>query len=234
VIPCLDGEKTVAAVIEKTRAHLPAVIVIDDGSTDRTEEVSKRAGAEVVRHSVNLGKGAALLSGLRAAKDRGFTHAVTLDSDGQHDPADIPKLLEASRAVPEGLVIGARDFNVPNVPGGSKFGRKFSNFWVWVETGTRLSDTQSGFRVYPVAETLMLPLKPSRFELEVEVIVRARWAGLPVGEAPIGVFYPPPAERISHYRGFKDSALISLLHFRLFPRSLLRPVWRPRRLLLSR
>jgi glycosyltransferase involved in cell wall biosynthesis len=230
VLPCLDAAPTVGEVVQRTRAVLDEVIVVDDGSTDASADAARAMGARVVRHPENRGKGAALLTGFAEALDQGFTHAITLDADAQHDPADIPKLLAAAEAEPRAVVVGARDFNTPHVPGASRFGRRFSNFWVWLETGTRLSDTQSGFRAYPLRAVEDLDLSPSRFEWEVEVLVRARWAGLPVREVDVRVHYPPPEVRTSHYRGLEDSLLISLLHVRLVPRSFLRPVWPPRRL----
>lgn len=229
MLPCLDAADTVADVVRGTREVLDDVLLVDDGSRDGSSRRAKAAGARVVRHPANRGKGAALLTGLSEAADLGFTHAVTLDVDAQHAPADIPKLVDEARAHPEALVVGARDFDIPHVPGPSRFGRRFSNFWVWLETGRRLQDTQSGFRVYPLAPVLDLELPPSRFEWEVEVLVRASWAGLEVREVDVPVHYPPPEERTSHYRGFEDSLLISLLHVRLVPRSLLRPIWPPRR-----
>ncbi len=231
LVPCLDGEASVGPVVRALAAQLP-VIVVDDGSRDATSHVAEAAGArQVVRHPRNLGKGAALLSGLRAAREAGFSHVISVDADGQHHADDLPALLAASSETPDAIVVGARDFEVPNVPGSSRFGRAFSNFWVRLETGRRLDDTQSGYRVYPVAHTLALGLAPSRFEWEVEVLVRAAWAGLPLREVPVGVFYPPPSERISHYRSYVDSARISWLHTRLVTRWLLRPIWPTQRLL---
>jgi len=230
VLPCLDAVETVAAVVKGVKSVLPDVIVVDDGSQDDSAEAARQAGARVVRHSANRGKGAALMTGLHEADALGFTQAVTIDADAQHDPGDIPRLLQASRAHPQALVVGARDFDIEHVPGASRFGRRFSNFWVWLETGTRLSDTQSGFRVYPVRSVLGLEIPPSRFEWEVEVLVRARWGGLPIEEVDVSVHYPPPDAHTSHYRGIEDSLLISLLHVKLVPRSLLRPVWPARRI----
>jgi glycosyltransferase involved in cell wall biosynthesis len=229
LIPCLDGAATVADVVRGAAQRMP-VLLIDDGSTDDSAALAEAAGATVHRHAHNLGKGAALLTGLRAAAQAGFTHVVSLDADGQHDPKDIDPLWAAAQAEPRAVVVGARDFDVPNVPGASKFGRNFSNFWVRLETGRALSDTQSGFRVYPVQEILALALPPSHFEWEVEVLVRGSWAGLPVIDVPVGVYYPPPEERISHYRSVVDSARISWLHTRLVTRWLLRPLWPTRRL----
>jgi glycosyltransferase involved in cell wall biosynthesis len=231
VIPALNAAASIANVVRGAIAHGLPVFVVDDGSSDPTAEVARDAGARIVTHAENRGKGAALLSGLVAAQQCDFTHAVTLDADGQHDPREIPRLLQASERSLTALVIGARDFSVPHVPSGSRFGRNFSNFWVRLETGQRLSDTQSGYRVYPVDLILALGVPRSRFEWEVEVIVRAKWAGLPVVEVPVSVYYPPPADRASHYRGVVDSTRISLLHFRLIGRLLLWPVWRHRRLL---
>ncbi len=213
------------SVVRALAAHLP-VIVVDDGSRDETARVASVAGARVISHATNLGKGAALLTGLAAAREAGFTHLVSVDADGQHSADDLPALLDASRAQPEAIVVGARDFEVPNVPGSSRFGRRFSNLWVRLETGEDLSDTQSGYRIYPVEATLGLEVPASRFEWEVCVLVFAAWAGVPLVDVPIGVFYPPPDQRVSHYRGFVDSARISWLHTRLVTRGLLRPIRR--------
>ncbi|MCB9727719.1 MAG: glycosyltransferase family 2 protein [Deltaproteobacteria bacterium] len=231
LVPCLDAASTLGAVVRRARAHVGTVIVVDDGSVDDSVAVATEAGAVVVRHPSNRGKGHALLTGLAAAGERGHTHAVALDADGQHDPDDIPGLLAAARARPDALIVGARDFDVPHVPGGSRFGRAFSNFWVALETFRRLTDTQSGFRVYPVALTLALRVPPSRFQWEVEVLVRAAWAGLEVRDEPVRVYYPPPDERTSHFRGFVDSARLSVMHTRLVFRQVLRLVWPTRRLL---
>lgn len=234
VIPCLDAAATLGEVVRGARAQVGTVIVVDDGSVDDSAAVALHARADLVSHAANRGKGAALLSGLARARELGFTHVVALDADGQHDPSDIPSLEAAARAHPDALIVGCRDFSVPNVPKGSRFGRRFSNFWVALETGRRLGDTQSGFRVYPVELTLALNVPASRFQWEVEVIVRAAWAGLDVRDAPVTVYYPPPDERLSHFRGFVDSARLSVMHTRLVFRQVLRLVWPTRRLLPRR
>lgn len=226
VIPCLDCAGTLGIVIEGVRPFVSQVIVVDDGSDDDSATIARRSGSVVIRHLRNLGKGAAIMTGLAEAEARGFTHAVTLDADGQHPPANVPRLLAEAQAHPKALVIGVRDFRGQPVPDASRFGRRFSNFWVWLETGLRLQDTQSGLRVYPVRETLGLDVPPSRFEWEVEVIVRAAWNGQSVREVETSVFYPPPTERRSHYRKVEDSLLISLLHVQLIPRGLARMLLR--------
>jgi predicted LPLAT superfamily acyltransferase len=213
LVPCLDGGRSIGPVVRGARAFVDTVFVVDDGSTDDTAGAAEAAGAVVMRHGANRGKGAALRSGLWAARAHGFTHAVTLDGDGQHDPAEIPSLLDRARAEPTTLVVGVRRFPDRGVPRSSRFGRWWSNLWVRIETGLQLGDTQSGYRVYPIAATLALGLPPSRFEWEVEVIVRTCWSGRPIAEVPVAVAYPD--ERTSHYRGCRDSARISWLHARL-------------------
>lgn len=181
------------------------VFVVDDGSTDATyARVKDIRGITVLRHSSNRGKGAALLTGFaEAAKTSDW--AVTLDADGQHFPEDAPALLAA---VPEGeraIVAGRRTGMLgEHVPRASRFGRLFSNFWVCASGGPAVGDSQCGMRLYPLPETLKLPVRSRRFQYEVEVLVKARWYGLPVLEAPVGVVYAPAGERISHYRGFVD------------------------------
>jgi len=224
VIPAYRNPATVADVVRRTRAHLADVIVVDDGSGDATGAEARAAGARVVEHAFNRGKGEALATGLRAAWQAGFSHMVTLDADGQHYPEDVPALLDAARAAPGAIVVGARPMAVAaNVPGASRFGRAFSNFWIRVETGARVEDSQSGFRVYPVAPTLALPVRGRRYDWEVEVLVRGVWAGMPVANVPIEVWYPPAAERISHFRKFRDNVRISWLNVILVATLVLSP-----------
>ena len=146
---------------------------------------------------------------------------IVLDADGQHDPADAPRLLEIAAAHPHDLVIGAREFPKENVPGASRFGRSFSNFWLRVQTGKRVSDTQSGFRAYPLGLLDHLKLKGGRYEFETEVLARAAWAGAELPETPIAVHYPPGDTRVSHFRPWRDNLRISLLNARLTLRALL-------------
>lgn len=222
LICAYDASRTVGSVVAQARARIEPVLVVDDGSADDTAGAARRAGAHVIRHLANRGKGAALLTGLAAARERGYTHAVTLDADGQHDPADIPSLLAVSEGAPGALVVGARDFDHPNVPGASRFGRRFTNGWVKLETGRTVHDCQSGFRSYPVDSILALGLSAGRFEWEVDVIVRAAWAGIPLVNTPVSVFYAPAGQHTSHYRMVRDSVRMTLLHFKLLGLGLLR------------
>jgi glycosyltransferase involved in cell wall biosynthesis len=221
LVPVFDNHRTVGEVVAGARALGFSVLVVDDGSRDGSGERALDAGGEVVRHEENKGKGAALKTGFRAAFSRGFTHAVSIDADGQHFPEDIPRLVAAARASPDALVVGAREWAAErHVQGKSAFGRSFSNFWVWFETGVRVADSQCGLRVYPLAHVTRLGLRRDRFDLEVEVIVRAAWAGLPVLSVPVRVHYPPPDERVSHFDLFHDNVRISLLNTALVARRL--------------
>lgn len=220
VIPVYNHAATLRSVAERAMAFGP-LLVVDDGSSDGGADMLDGLGIEVIRHAANLGKGAAILTAAKRAEELGCTHIVTLDADGQHDPADIPRFLQALAEEPMSIVVGARDFNTANVPGASRFGRAFSNFWLRVQTGQRLSDTQSGFRGYPLSVLRRLKFSETRYSFEVEVLVRAAWAGLRLRDLDIGVHYPPARERVSHFRGFMDNLRISLLNTRLTMRSML-------------
>jgi len=208
LIPALDCEATIGAVVRGTRAHLAHVLVVDDGSCDATADAAKAAGAEVLRQPENRGKGAALRAGLAALSERGATHVLTLDGDGQHLPDDIPTLLAASAKEPRALVLGARQHEPGSLAPIRVFGNRFANRWVRIACGAALEDTQSGFRVYPVAETLALGCRADRFAFETEVVIRAVRAGIAVRSVPVRVYNPPPGERISHFRGFSDTVRI--------------------------
>ncbi|MBN2575285.1 MAG: glycosyltransferase family 2 protein [Deltaproteobacteria bacterium] len=230
VIPVFNHARNVGQVAAAAAASGAAVIVVDDGSTDGSAAAASAvAGVRLVRHEANRGKGAAILTGLAAAQASGARFAITVDADGQHRPDEARRLLAAlwpsGAAKPEAaLVLGARrGMQGGAVPWSSRMGRGFSGFWVWASGGPRVSDSQSGFRVYPVAETLALPTRARRFEFEVEVLVRARRAGLPVREVPVSVAYDPPGGRVSHFRPWRDfgrnsATFTRLLFSRFLPR----------------
>jgi glycosyltransferase involved in cell wall biosynthesis len=205
LIPVYNHADGIGPVIERARRLGFPICVIDDGSTDgTTARLEKLEGITVIRHGQNLGKGAALLSGFTALAGKA-DWAVTLDADGQHDPADVPGLIGAIPAGRRSIVIGRREGMVgEDGPWTSRFGRGFSNFWVRCAGGPLLSDTQSGMRIYPLPEAAGLAVKARRFQFEVEILVRARWAGISVIEAPVGVTYTPAMKRISHFRPFVD------------------------------
>ncbi len=225
VIPVYNHAGSLASVLDGCiKLGLP-VIVVDDGSTDGISEVlSRYSDISVVRHEKNLGKGAAIRSGLKAALGIA-DFAVTLDADGQHAPSDAVKLIESIKAGVRPMVIGARK-NMQGdaaVPWTSRFGRKFSNFWVRLSGGPVLTDTQSGFRIYPVKEILGLKSRAKRFQFEVEILVLAHWQKIPVYEVPVSVVYPEAGMRISHFRPFVDFLRNSLTFTRLIAMRLLIP-----------
>lgn len=181
------------------------VIVVDDGSTDRTADILGRVpGLLRLRHAVNAGKGAALMTGFEAAAEMA-DWAVTIDGDGQHRPAEAARLVAAALEGPRAIIVGRRrGMAGRHVPWTSRFGRGFSNFWVRASGGGRLTDSQSGFRIYPLPEIFALNVKARRFQFEVEVLAKAGWQGLPVREVSISVDYHPGAPRVSHFRPFVD------------------------------
>jgi glycosyltransferase involved in cell wall biosynthesis len=205
VVPVYNHEQRVADVIARARETGFPVIAVNDGSTDATGEILDRiSGITVLHHGCNLGKGAALKTGLAEAA-RVADWAITVDADGQHAPEDAQGLIGAISPGERPLVIGVRtDMSGPDVPWTSSFGRKFSNFWVWMSGGPWVSDTQSGFRIYPVPEALNLGARADRFQFEVEIVALAGWKGMKVVEAPVTVSYRPGMERVSHFRPFVD------------------------------
>ena len=181
--------------------------MVDDGSTDGTaENIAAIDGIIVLHHAINIGKGAALLTGFKAAEEKGHDWAITLDADGQHKPEDATTLLTAANDHDRSIVIGKRqgmDGQI-NVPWTSRFGRKFSNFWVWAAGGPWVEDSQSGFRLYPLPEVLTLAVKARRYQFEVEVLVKARQQGIKIKEVPVQVIYQPKGVRVSHFRPWRD------------------------------
>lgn len=228
VIPVYNHAETLRAVAVSALAQGYPVLVLDDGSTDGS--LDKVADLPVVRHRlpVNRGKGSAILEGARLAQSLGYQAILTIDADGQHDPADAGPVLEAAAASWPCIVIGARRMETLNVPRSSLFGRDFSNFWVRLECGQTLPDTQSGYRLYPVEFLESSRFLTRRYTFEIEVLVRGRWAGLPIVSVPVTVYYPPAGERVSHFHKFKDNVRLSCLHTLLVTRSLL--PWPHRRL----
>ncbi|AZA72260.1 DUF2062 domain-containing protein [Chryseobacterium indoltheticum] len=211
LIPTYNNEKTLKRVIDGVLDYTENIIVINDGSTDSTLQILEKYSITVINLSENKGKGNALKLGFREAKDSGYNYAITIDSDGQHYPDDIPvfveNLLQENEDV---LLIGNRNMSQEGIPKKSSFGNRFSNFWFWFETGIKLEDTQSGYRLYPLHKIPKKYFTP-KFEFEIEIIVRTAWRQVPVKNVPIKVLYDP-AERVSHFRPFKDFTRISILN----------------------
>jgi glycosyltransferase involved in cell wall biosynthesis len=213
IVPTYNNEKTLAPVIAGLKAYPYPIIVVNDGSTDSTTKIlSETEGIIVCSCPENQGKGFTLQTGFKKAVESGFDYALTIDSDGQHNPSDISVLLEKSAENPLAIIIGARNLQEKNMPGKNTFANKFANFWFLIETGEKLPDTQSGFRVYPLKQIVNRKYFTKHYDFELEVLVRSAWQGLPIIPVPIQVFYAPKAEQVSHFKPVKDFARISILN----------------------
>jgi glycosyltransferase involved in cell wall biosynthesis len=210
VVPAFQAEKSVGDVVRGLVAHFPrrngpSVVVVDDGSTDGTRVVAERAGATVVRHEKNLGKGAALRTGLEFAVREGAGAVVTVDADGQH-PIEEALRLALHPAPREALVLAVRDLRRDGAPFANRFSNGFSNVFLSLFGGVPLHDSQCGLRRYPVPETLALEARSNGYAFEAETLLRAARLGLPIVEVPVRVVYP--AVRVSHFRVMRDPARI--------------------------
>lgn len=214
IIPTYNNARTIQSVICDVLQYTHNVIVVNDGSTDNTEQILREFdNITIVTYTPNAGKGMALRTGFKKALELQYDYAVTIDSDGQHFAKDLPVFIHKLQEEGPALIMGARNMDTAdNVPGKSSFGNKFSNFWYKVETGIALPDTQTGYRLYPLQALKKMKFFTRKYEFEIEVIVRLAWAGVKVVSVPITVYYPPKDERISHFRPFKDFTRISIVN----------------------
>lgn len=212
IIPTYNNDKTLCCVLEGVLTYTDNIIVVNDGSTDSTALILKNFPlVEQIHFPKNCGKGFALRKGFERSKKLGYKYAITIDSDGQHFPEDLALFISRLEEGEENaILIGLRNMKQAGVPQKSNFGNKFSNFWYWVETSHVLKDTQSGFRLYPLH---IMPQKwySTKFEFEIEVIVRSAWKNIKVENIPVQVKYDPE-ERVSHFRPFMDFTRISVLN----------------------
>ncbi|PXF58504.1 MAG: DUF2062 domain-containing protein [Deltaproteobacteria bacterium] len=221
VIPIYNHGPTLRSVVERALNAGWPVLVVDDGSTDKGPDRITDLPCRLHRLPHNQGKGSAILTGAGLAAQWGYDTIVTVDADGQLDPEDAARLVEAATAQDRpAIVVGTRLMTRDTAPRASLFGRAFSNFWVRLECGLDLPDTQSGLRLYPVNFLLHLPVRARRYDFEVEVLVRAAWAGIPIFSTPVRVHYPREGKRISHFHQWKDNLRLTALHTRLILRAL--------------
>ncbi len=214
LIPTYNNDSTLEEVIRGVMQYTHNVIVMNDGCTDNTASILSKYKDEIHVHTFeqNQGKGAALMKGFELALEQGYQYLISIDSDGQHYPDDLPVFLDTLGEQPDSLIVGARNMEQNSVPGGSSFGHKFSNFWYRLETGIDLPDTQSGYRLYPIRLLKGIRFFTGKYEFEIEILVRAAWRDVNVTYCPIKVYYPPQEERVSHFRPYKDFARISVLN----------------------
>jgi glycosyltransferase involved in cell wall biosynthesis len=227
LIPVYNNPATLRTVVEGARRHLPSVVVIDDGSSDETRvvasEIAKEGLAYVHRRDSNGGKGAAVKTGFRIADELGFTHALQIDADGQHNPEDIPVLLQEAKQNTEALILGEPVFD-HTVPKGRLYGREITRFWVGIETGGKFKgDALCGFRVYPIRAALETMCKANRMDFDIEILVRMVWGGVQPICRPTEVrYFSTEYGGVSHFKYFWDNLRISWMHFRLVCMGMLR------------
>ncbi len=229
IIPVFNHSRTIVRVARQALTLGLPVFVVNDGSTEALPPFPDDLQAiHTLHHRKNQGKGAALETGMRAAAGLA-DWAITIDADGQHNPQEATTLLNIIPTGQRPIVVGSRR-GMQAAPWTSRSGREFSNFWVWVSGGPRLTDSQSGFRVYPIPETLDLAVRARRYQYEIEVLVKARYQGLPIIEAPVGVVYRTDIPRISHFHPFLDFLRNTGTFSRLITRRVFTPrLWRPQR-----
>jgi uncharacterized protein (DUF2062 family) len=221
VAPSFNNARTLGDVLDRLAATGLPIILVNDGSSDETATIAAQWQAgdphdrHVLTHAENRGKAAALRTAFDHATRAGFTHAVTIDTDGQLAPEDIPNLLDLAARKHDALVIGARDASATDYPARSRLGRRVSNLLVWLESGVRVDDSQCGLRVYPLRLMALMPCRAERFGFETEIITRAGWAGVPVLGEPVSCRYLPPDQRVSHFKPWRDSFRAARMHGRL-------------------
>lgn len=217
LIPVYNNVKTIEDVVKRCRTVIePDLFVISDGSTDGSDQVARAAGANVIAVPFNQGKGRAIVRGLMEVKKKHYTHAIVLDADGQHLPEEIPRLMDAVWNAPDHLWVCVRRMSSAEAPAASLRGRSISNFWTTLNGWQRCLDAQSGFRCYPVEKTLALGCREAGFAFEMEVLVRASWAGIRISHLDVDVLYPRYADRVTHFNPVRDNFRASWLSFKMF------------------
>ena len=213
IIPTYNNSKTIEKVIADAKTYCEDVYVVNDGSTDETHDLlSSIDGIRRIEYMPNGGKGVALKTGLSTAHKEGFRYAITIDSDGQHFLEDVPLFLDAIEKNPDAMIVGIRNIQQENMPSKNTFANKFSNFWFKTETGQSLSDTQCGYRLYPLDKVADKKYLTSRYEFELEILVRSAWNDVKIIPQPIKVYYAPAEERVSHFKPLRDFTRISILN----------------------
>jgi glycosyltransferase involved in cell wall biosynthesis len=208
IIPALNAERSIGAVVRDCRAVVNDVLVVDDGSADRTAEVAGEAGAQVVSHSLNRGKGAALKTGFAYALEHGFEVVVTLDADGQHLAREIPNFLSAREETGADLIIGGRAHLFGKMQPRRRFANRFSARCIAYASNTNVTDSQSGFRLYTARLLRAIRLRSDGFDMESEVIVQAGQRKFKILSIPIDLGFVD-GQSTSHYKPLMDTIRIA-------------------------
>lgn len=221
LIPIYNHKNTIARTVRSLLAQGLPVIIVDDGSDAATVDLlnslaGKSADIELLRLPFNQGKGRALTTGLLAAREAGYTHALQIDADGQHDTADAARFIADARANPLAMICGRAVYD-DSVPRARLYGRYLTHVCVWIETlSLAINDSMCGYRLYPLAETCAeinrAPM-PARMDFDTEIAVRLFWRGVPARNVPTRVIYPP--DGLSHFHMFHDNVRMTAMHTRL-------------------
>ena len=227
VAPTYNNAATLAGILARIESVGLPMLIVDDGCTDDSPRIladfaadGRTVDVRVVRHPHNRGKAAALRTAFAAAGAAGYTHALTIDTDGQLDPEQIPQLIQMARLEPTALILGNRNDNAADYPARSRLGRRLSNHLLHIECGCRVSDSQCGMRVYPLKLVSTVKCRAQRFGFETEIIARAGWAGCPIRQVPVACRYLPVGQRVSHFKPIYDSSRALVMHGRLLLRAL--------------
>lgn len=227
VIPVYNHERAIGAVVDSIRAQGLPILLVDDGCSAACAAELRRLSAlvdvELLVHPENRGKGAAVCTGFRAAHERGFTHAVQIDADGQHTLGDVRRFVEEARAFPDSVICGSPLFDA-SIPRSRYYGRYLTHGMVWFETlSFDIIDSMCGFRVYPLAAVMQLIVQRpvgAHMDFDTDIIVRLHWRAVPMRWIETRVTYP--LDGVSHFRLFFDNVLMTSLHVRLVLGMLLR------------
>lgn len=243
VIPIYNHGASIGGTVQRLLVHGLPITIVNDGSNAATRAVLERLAQQhpeltLLHLPHNQGKGAAVMHGMQHAFAAGFTHALQIDADGQHDCADVPRFVAASQAEPQAVVCGQPIYD-QSIPKGRLYGRYITHFWVWVETlSFAIADSMCGYRLYPLEPTCALLAQqhiPRRMDFDTAIVVRLAWRGLPMRNLPTRVTYPP--DGVSHFRMLQDNWRISCMHTRLVAGMLLRLpllLWRKAKLSLGK
>ncbi len=210
IIPTFNNDKTIENLLKKTLLFATDILVVNDGSTDKTQELLYTFDyISILDIPINAGKGNAIRQAIEWATNRNYTHIVTMDADGQHKPEELPIFFDAIKQNDDSIILGCRDFSSNAIPFASRLGRKCSNAAFKLTTKVSLKDTQSGFRTYPVKQLSNLSCTKNHYDFEMEVLLKAVAARIPIKEVNVSVLYSEETKKMSHFKPLIDTLRIA-------------------------